>query len=111
MTGDPKLSRAARAAIVAGENRLFISSVTAFEFVDLNRRGRFTADLPFEQVLDRLEATVLGVPSSMWIVAKTLPAIHFDPVDRMLVAHAIHADLTIVTADSKIPQYPVRTIW
>ena len=42
---------------------------------------------------------------------KELPAIHRDPFDRLLVAQAIEEDLTIVTCDRMIPQYPVRTIW
>jgi PIN domain nuclease of toxin-antitoxin system len=36
---------------------------------------------------------------------------HGDPVDRMLIAHALHAGLTLVTADETIRRYPVPTIW
>jgi PIN domain nuclease of toxin-antitoxin system len=36
---------------------------------------------------------------------------HGDPFDRMLVCQAIHRDLTLVTADSKIAGYPVKTLW
>ena len=42
---------------------------------------------------------------------KTLPDIHKDPFDRLLIAQAIENNLTIVTTDSKIPQYNVKTIW
>lgn len=38
-------------------------------------------------------------------------AIHRDPFDRLLIAQAIENDLTIVTTDSKIPSYKVKTIW
>ena len=34
-----------------------------------------------------------------------------DPADRMLISHARLAELTLVTSDSKIQQYPVKTLW
>lgn len=109
--GDPRLSAAANAAITSGTERLFVSAVTAYEFADLNQRGRFGIDLPLRMVLEQLEARVLDYPGAVWTIAESLPPIHFDPVDRMLVAHAIHADLTIITADAKMREYPVRTLW
>lgn len=42
---------------------------------------------------------------------KSLPDIHRDPFDRLLITMAQENDLTIVTKDSKIPLYDVRTIW
>lgn len=42
---------------------------------------------------------------------KTLPDIHRDPFDRLLVAQALEDGLVIVTRDGIIPRYPVQTIW
>ena len=42
---------------------------------------------------------------------KTLPDVHRDPFDRLLVAQALEEELVIVTCDGLIPQYPVQTIW
>ena len=36
---------------------------------------------------------------------------HNDPFDRLLISQAIENDLTIVTADSNIPLYDVKTAW
>jgi PIN domain nuclease of toxin-antitoxin system len=44
-------------------------------------------------------------------LAPTLPPHHRDPFDRMLIAQAIAHGLAIVTPDTAISQYPVRTIW
>ena len=41
---------------------------------------------------------------------KTLPFIHRDPFDRMLVAQAQEKNLTIITKDGIIPQYDVSTL-
>lgn len=48
VTDNPKLSVSARQAMTSGEEKIYISVVTAVEFVDLNRRGRFGADLNFK---------------------------------------------------------------
>ncbi len=110
-TDDPGLSATARDVITDGENSVLVSAVTAYEFVDLNRRGRFGTDLPLDLLLRRLHAEIVDFPAPCWPLAATLPLIHRDPVDRMLIAHAIHADLTLVTADATMRAYPVRTLW
>ena len=43
--------------------------------------------------------------------ANALPPIHKDPMDRMLIAQALNADLPVITDDDLYPQYGVRTIW
>ena len=43
--------------------------------------------------------------------AETLPSIHPDPFDRMLIAQALDLELTVVTADKTIRSYPVPTLW
>ena len=42
---------------------------------------------------------------------KTLPAIHRDPFDRLLIAQALEEGRAIITRDRLIPQYPVQTVW
>lgn len=42
---------------------------------------------------------------------KFLPDIHRDPFDRLLITLSQENDLTIITKDSKIPLYDVKTIW
>ena len=43
--------------------------------------------------------------------AGTLPRIHGDPFDRMLVAQAQVEGIPILTADPAISRYDVETIW
>jgi len=110
-TGSTRLSASVRDALVDKASRFFVSSVTAFEFCDLNRRGRFGADLPIEEIIDGIGAALLDLPAAVWRVESLLPQIHRDPIDRMVIAHAIHAELTLVTADVAMRRYPVRSLW
>jgi PIN domain nuclease of toxin-antitoxin system len=51
------------------------------------------------------------VRSNHAILVETLPGIHKDPFDRLLVAQAIADDLTLVTADAHLARYPVKILW
>jgi PIN domain nuclease of toxin-antitoxin system len=43
--------------------------------------------------------------------AAALPPHHGDLFDRMLVAHAVSEDLTVVTHDRKLAAYDVIILW
>jgi PIN domain nuclease of toxin-antitoxin system len=108
---DARLSEAARAQIVDPKQETLVSAVTAYEFADLRLRGRFGAVPHLALLLSRLDARVIPLPEDIWTFVEMLPQLHRDPVDRMLIAHAIHSDLTLVTSDETMRRYPVRTIW
>jgi PIN domain nuclease of toxin-antitoxin system len=42
---------------------------------------------------------------------RSLPDHHRDPFDRILVAQALVENMTIISKDAKIKQYPVTVVW
>lgn len=54
---------------------------------------------------------VLPIKPSELDVIKTLPNIHADPFDRLIISQTISESAILVTKDSNIHKYPVRTIW
>lgn len=63
---------------------------------------------------DLLRAHGFGFLPMTWEVAETaetLPPIHRDPVDRIIVAHALRQGMPVLTSDGTIPAYGVATIW
>jgi PIN domain nuclease of toxin-antitoxin system len=40
----------------------------------------------------------------------SLPSLHRDPFDRLLVAQALQHGITVVTADPAVAAYPVRLL-
>lgn len=109
--GDSRLSLAARDAILDPETLLYLSAVNAWEYADLEHRGRFKGAGPLGPLLERLDIAVLDLPASVWPYAATLPEVHRDPVDRMMVSHAKITEFTLVTADRNVRHYPVKTLW
>lgn len=109
--GDRRLKPAIAEKIVADDTELFVSAVTACEFTDLRERKRIGAPYDIAELSRLFSFTLLDLPANLWSDLATLPHIHRDPADRMLVSHARLAGLTLVTADEKMRRYPVETLW
>jgi PIN domain nuclease of toxin-antitoxin system len=109
-SADQRLPKTALERLIS-EEQLIVSAVTAWEYADLQQRGRFGEAPPFAQIESDLTLAVVDFPAAAWPLASQLPQIHRDPIDRMLVAHAIFENCEIATADSNIRRYPVKTLW
>ena len=64
-----------------------------------------------ESFLTRLHAAVLPVRFEHLIEAYSLPGLHREPFDRLLIGQARIEGLTLVTKDSTIGQYEVEILW
>lgn len=64
-----------------------------------------------EYHLARLGARELQISHSHALMASSLPMIHKDPFDRMLVAQALGEGLPLITDDETLERYAVLTIW
>jgi len=61
--------------------------------------------------LIRLQARELQISHSHALMASSLPMVHKDPFDRMLVAQALVEGIPLVTDDELLERYAVLTIW
>ncbi len=108
--GQPnRLSAAARKLIDAPANELLFSAASIWEVAIKRGLGRkdFQADprLLRRGLLDNgySELPVLG---EHVVVIDSLPPIHKDPFDRLLVAQATVEGITLLTEDTVVAQYP-----
>lgn len=93
------------------DNALYLSAVNAWEYADLEQRGRFAGAGPLLPLIETLDVQILDLPASVWTAAAELPNIHRDPIDRMMIAHARMLEITLVTADKNVRLYPIKTLW
>lgn len=106
--GLPELPSPAKKMIEDPTNELFFSAASLWEISIKHSLGRsdFQVD---PQVLRRAlfdNGYQEIVISSLHAAATaTLPPIHKDPFDRMLVAQAIAEGITLLTCDSDVAQY------
>jgi PIN domain nuclease of toxin-antitoxin system len=101
----------AREALTDGANQLFISVASAWEYGHKRLIKPHELPISFAELVAELPLTSLSLDYEIASYAESLPLIHRDPFDRMLVAQALHHQLTIVTSDSMVRRYPVPTIW
>ena len=54
---------------------------------------------------------VLPIEVSHLSVLETLPLVHRDPFDRMIISQAIAEDIPVVSIDGFFEEYPIVRIW
>lgn len=100
------LPSAVRTAIVGGPN--ILSVVSYWEVLLKSMKGNLDVGDPrtwWLDALDQLAASPLALRPEHVTEVYTLPLIHKDPFDRVLIAQAIAEQLELVTIDSEIPRY------
>jgi PIN domain nuclease of toxin-antitoxin system len=104
------LSKAARNAIIDGNNIVFISSVSVWEISIKQTMGKLKVPDNLQEEISLHRFTPLNINFEHAKLAGELPRIHKDPFDRMLIAQAIIEKLTLVTRDSLIAQYDTNLL-
>ncbi|HCC55258.1 MAG TPA: PIN domain nuclease [Desulfobulbaceae bacterium] len=108
--GSPgQLSVTARDLMEDPQNELLFSAASLWEIVIKHSLGR--ADFQVDaRVLRRglldNDYQELAITSAHAVSIGSLPPIHKDPFDRILVAQAIVEGITLLTTDALVAQYP-----
>ena len=104
-SASPELGPACRAAIADPANRVFVSAASVWEIGIKRRAGKLAFGGSAVDAVRRngfLELPVLGRDAE---AAAALDWKHADPFDRLLVAQAQVASLTLATVDRAIRGY------
>jgi len=114
--GEPdRLSAEARSLIDNPENEVLFSAASLWEVAI--KRGLGRRDLKADARLLRRGLldngySELPIVSDHVVAIESLPTLHKDPFDRVLVAQATVEGVTLLTVDSLVAQYPgpIRTV-
>ena len=110
-----KLSQKAGSALRDASNDVFVSVVNAWEMQIKAQIGKLEQNKPWQDVLaDQIQVNgfrLLRVELAHVAALDRLPLHHRDPFDRLLIAQAIHENLTLVSSDPKFSAYPVSLLW
>lgn len=110
LNDDPALGQAARRAIAAGRNTVYVSAASAWEIAIKKHMGKLSAPGNLRDVIEETRFVELPVTIEHAIATEELPLLHVDPFDRMLIAQARIENLTLVTHDERIMEYEVKTL-
>ncbi|OGR00222.1 MAG: twitching motility protein PilT [Deltaproteobacteria bacterium RIFOXYD12_FULL_55_16] len=114
-TDDPKLSPAAREAILNESNEIFVSAASAWEIAAKQRIGKLN-DLPglssrFGELVAADGFSHLPVNYLHSLRAGAYSLAHRDPFDRMLAAQSEIEFLALVTIDPAFTLFGTDTFW
>lgn len=109
------LSPTAKEVFKDPTNEVFLSAVSTWEMAVKHMIGK----LPLPEAAERfvpnqrkrhsIDPLPLNEEATFHLLK--LPPLHRDPFDRMLMSQAIEHEMTLLTPDPLIQQYPVRTLW
>ena len=54
---------------------------------------------------------ILGITTEEVKIVETLPFIHKDPFDRIIIATARNHGLALISADENIQKYDITCVW
>lgn len=108
---DRRLSAKARALIVDPANEVVVSAASLWEIAIKHALAR---GAPNDMPVSALQALgyfreagyeLLDIAPAHIIAIETLPTLHADPFDRILVAQALNVPLRLLTDDPKVARY------
>ncbi|MEB3196518.1 MAG: type II toxin-antitoxin system VapC family toxin [Candidatus Sericytochromatia bacterium] len=105
-----KLTSTAFKAIQSPSHEVFVSAASVWEMAIKQQLGKLEIPGSPQPVLEAGEIQLLDVSAEDGWCAGSLPPLHRDPFDRMLVAQALRLGLVVVTRDEHIPKYGVATL-
>ncbi len=110
ITHPQKLAADARASIEDGANEVFASAASIWELRIKSAKGKLKLSKKFSQAVIDTGIQALPIRFEHADQIESLPSIHGDPFDRILVAQAMVENLILVTRDVYIRDYPIATM-
>ncbi|HEX9441358.1 MAG TPA: type II toxin-antitoxin system VapC family toxin [Roseiflexaceae bacterium] len=115
ITDDPRLSSRVRELTGDSTNTLFLSAASGWEIAIKAQLGKLQLPDNLERyIADQLSLNgfeSLPIQLRHALHVYTLPDLHRDPFDRILVAQSQLEQLPILTVDPQIARYGVDVIW
>jgi PIN domain nuclease of toxin-antitoxin system len=112
ISGSPQIPSRLRDGIRTRDNDVYLSVVSVWEASIKHRLGKLPLPAPPAVYLpaqrQRHEIASLPIEESTIAHLDTLPLLHRDPFDRLLICQAIEHQLTLATVDEAIQAYPVE---
>ncbi|MCL2068969.1 MAG: type II toxin-antitoxin system VapC family toxin [Oscillospiraceae bacterium] len=112
---DEKLSVRARDIIADKTVELAVSIASAWEIaIKISKGGKITDMSGVAVFIDKLRENgveILGITAEEVKIVESLPFIHNDPFDRVIIATAKSNGLTLISVDENVRKYDIPCVW
>jgi PIN domain nuclease of toxin-antitoxin system len=97
------------------QNDLLLSIASVWEIQIKCQNGKLELDRPLSQLVVNQQTNndlkMLSIALDHVYALQSLPSVHRDPFDRIMIAQAVVEDLPFVSADSLLDGYPIQRMW
>ena len=100
--------------IITEDDSVFVSIASLWEIAIKQAIGKLDIDCSIMEIANQcieLDIDIIGIHPQHLDAIKNLPPYHNDPFDRLIIAQAMEEGYTLITKDSIIPRYDIKTIW
>ena len=112
---DPRLSAAAKSALLIADNERWLSPISLLEIAVKVSIGKLVLHAPFADLfpaqLNANRIQLVAVDSSHAEKVATMPLHHRDPFDRLIVAQSLIEQMTVVSVDAAFDAYGISRLW
>ncbi len=114
ISSDSRLKSSAQQSLCDPSNDVFLSVVSVWEATVKHALGKLPLPqspgiyLPTQRIRHQIDTLSLDENSIAHL--NSLPNLHRDPFDRMLVCQALEHNLTLVTVDKEFQGYPIQLL-
>jgi len=111
---DIQLSPKAKIAIELPTNSVFVSKVCLWEMAIKFSIGKLAISKSLSEVIQQIESAgieLLPLEVSHILLVESMPYVHRDPFDRMMIAQALREGMTLVSNEAIFDQYGVARLW
>lgn len=112
---DARLSDRAAGVIEDPDNEVYLSWAAVWEIAPKVSLGKLHLGQPFDRFIPEQMGQngirFLPMDLSSFHRVSTLPFLHRDPFDRLMICQCLEEDLPILSADTLFDAYGIRRIW
>lgn len=113
--GDGRLSDAASKLMRSRDAKLYVSTASVWEIVIKHGLGKLVLPEPpatyIPRIRQSMEMKSLPIAEADALQLDSVPPIHKDPFDRLLICQSLLLGLPIISPDKLFRHYAVEVVW
>jgi len=112
--GSSKMPRAVKEIIASPVNIIGICAISIWEIAIKLDIGKLELSISLEELVELLRAKdflFIQLEDEHLLGLSSLPMMHKDPFDRLLISTALAEEMSIITVDENIRKYDVPWVW
>jgi PIN domain nuclease of toxin-antitoxin system len=114
-SGSARLSDKAMEVFADPSNDVAPSPISIWELLVKHQLGKLPTNEPIANLIVKIRnqriVRSLPVVEAAVLRLASLPSLHRDPFDRLLICQALEEDMALVTPYEQIRAYPITTVW